>query len=230
MRAHDGQGRKIPMQILYIGQQPVLDVEDHGLGAIPSHIVPQFLAGADYMNRKVRAESTSQSSGHFRIFLKNDYALRHNSPESSTVVNGGRRHWTRAAGWLGKPLHHRHLKLSNRGQKSPRLTGGQATSLSALRMVQLEASRSSSAESRPYLPPVPVLSGRKKRAACLLQTVSEISPKGLLPFPVPELFSPVAGGTLQTWPTGFRSVSYCNAPLRDESPVFLMRRTHKNDR
>ncbi len=38
------------MQILHIGQQPVLDVENHGLGLVAGDIVPQFLAGADYMN------------------------------------------------------------------------------------------------------------------------------------------------------------------------------------
>jgi hypothetical protein len=105
------------MQILHIRQQPVLDVKHDRFWMVLGNVVPQFLAGADYMYREVRAEPPSQSPGHFRIFLKNDYALCHNSPESSTVVNGGRRHWTRAAGWLGKPLHHRRLKLSNRGQQ-----------------------------------------------------------------------------------------------------------------
>src|ERR1039458_2255432 len=147
-----------------------------------------------------------------------------------TVVNGGRRHRTRAAGWLGKPLHHRHLKLPNRGQRYARLTGVQTTFLSALRMVQLEASRSSSAEFRLFLLLVPVPSGMRKKAACLLQAVSETSPKGLLPFPVPEQSFPVAGGTLQTLATGFRSVFYCNATNLKKCPVFLMRRTNKNDR
>ena len=84
-----------------------------------------------------------------------------------------------------------------------RLTVVQATSLSAPRMVPLEASRSSSAGFRLFLPPVPVPCGRTKKAACLLQTVSEKFPKGLLPFPVPEQFFPASGGTLQTWATGF---------------------------
>src|SRR5271166_737587 len=46
-----------------------------------------------------------------------------------------------------------------------------------------------------------------RKAACLPRRVSETSLKGLLPFPVPEQFSPVAAGTLQTWPTGFHSTS-----------------------
>ncbi len=70
-------------------------------------------------------------------------------------------------------------------------------------MVQLEASRSFSAEFLLFLPPVPVLFGRRTKAACPLRTASETSPEGLLPFPVPEQFSPVAGDTLQIWATGF---------------------------
>ncbi len=38
------------MQTLDIGQKPVFDVENHGLGPVASNVVPQFLAGADYMN------------------------------------------------------------------------------------------------------------------------------------------------------------------------------------
>jgi len=95
-------------------------------------------------------------------------------------------------------------------------------------MVQPEASRSSSAEFLLFLPPVPIPSGRLKKAACLLRTVSETSPEGLRPFPVPEQSSPVAGGTLQTLATGFCSVSYCNATKCRKCPVFLMRWIDKN--
>jgi hypothetical protein len=95
-------------------------------------------------------------------------------------------------------------------------------------MVQPEASRSSSAEFLLFLPPVPIPSGRLKKAACLLRTVSETSPEGLLPFPVPEQSSPVAGGTLQTLATGFCSVSYCNATKCKKCPVFLMGWIDKN--
>lgn len=38
------------MQILYIGQQPVLDVEDYCFRLVASDVVPQFFAGADYVN------------------------------------------------------------------------------------------------------------------------------------------------------------------------------------
>ncbi len=110
-----------------------------------------------------------------------------------------------------------------------RLTVVQATFLSAPRMVRLEASRSSSAGSQLCLRPVPILSGRLKKAACLLQTVSEIFPEGLLPFPAPEQFSPVAEGTLQIWATGFRSVSYCNAGICIKSPVFFLRSIEINE-
>src|SRR5579872_370268 len=89
-------------------------------------------------------------------------------------------------------------------------------------MVRLAASRSSSAESRLCLPHVPVPSDRRKKAACPLQRASETSPKGPLPFPVPEQFAPVAGGTLQTWPTEFRSDTYLNAMKSRSCPVFFV--------
>src|SRR5579871_5153603 len=41
------------------------------------------------------------------------------------------------------------------------------------------------------------------KAASLLQRALRISPEGFRPAPVPEQFSPVAGDTLQIWPTGF---------------------------
>src|SRR5579872_3057323 len=89
-------------------------------------------------------------------------------------------------------------------------------------MVRLGASRSSSAESQLFLPHVPVPSGRRMKAACPLQTASEISPKGPLLFPVPEQFAPVAGDTLQTWPTGFSLRTYLNAMKSCACPVFFV--------
>src|SRR5436305_9772417 len=126
----------------------------------------------------------------------------HQEPPIVYVVNGLRQRSTKAAGWLGKPLLHRQLRIP----ESPRFTGGQMLFRSAARMARLGASRFSSAEFQLFLPPVPVPSGRRKKAACPLQRVLETSPKGLLPFPVPEQSAPDAGDTLQIWPTGFRSV------------------------
>src|SRR5580692_11046303 len=198
VRANDGQCGKVAVQTLYIIQQPVLQVEHHGLRAGSGYVLPQFFAGAGYVHRKVSAEFTGQRSGHPRVLFENDYTLCHNSPDLSTFVNGGRQHRTGAAGWLREPQLHRHRKLPNRGQNSARLNAVLATFLSALRRVQLEASRSSSTEFQLFLPPAPVLSGKPKKVACLLQTVSATFLKGLLPFPVPEQFASVAGGTLQT--------------------------------
>src|SRR5579859_2870026 len=82
------------------------------------------------------------------------------------------------------------------------LTGALAIFLSAARRVRPGAFHFSSAEFQLCLPPAPILSCTRKTTACPLQTVSAIFLKGLLPFRVPELFSPVAGGTLQIWPTG----------------------------
>ena len=38
----------------------MLNVEYHGFGTSPGHIVPQLFAGAGEMHRKMRAESTRQ--------------------------------------------------------------------------------------------------------------------------------------------------------------------------
>lgn len=48
--ADDGQGRKVAVQTLDIGQAPVLDVENHGFRMVPDYIVSQFLAGSGYMH------------------------------------------------------------------------------------------------------------------------------------------------------------------------------------
>ena len=156
------------------------------------------------MHCEVRAESTGQRACHPGIIFENNNTLCHKTPVFQPVVNGGRQRRLGLRGGLGIPQLHRHLlfQVAIRNQT----TGEQGPFLIAARMLQPEASRSSSAGSRPFLQPAPALSGRRMRAACLLQRVSETSLKGPLPFPVPELFSPVAGGTLQTWPTGFRSV------------------------
>src|SRR5579864_3206706 len=89
------------------------------------------------------------------------------------------------------------------------------------RRVRLEASRFSSAGSQLCPQPVPILSGRRKRAACLPQTASETSPEERLLFPVPEQSFPVAGDTLQTWPTGICSCFYFNATSPGKCPVFF---------
>src|SRR5690348_11039308 len=108
------------------------------------------------------------------------------------------------------------------------LTGALAIFRSAARRVRPGAFRSSSAEFQLCPPPAPILSCTRKTTACPLQTVSAIFLKGLLPFRVPELFSPVAGGTLQIWPTGFAPFVYCNAPTRAGSPLFYLG-SQKND-
>src|SRR5204862_6122957 len=115
-------------------------------------------------------------------------------------------------------------------RRCARATGVQATFPSAVRMVQLGASRSSSAGSQLFLPPVPTLSGKRKKAACLLQTMSETSLKGLLPFPAPEQFSLVAGGTLQTWATGFSLRLLLYATISKKCRVFSMVRIKINGR
>ena len=154
------------------------------------------------MHGKMRAESTGNRPGNARIFFKKHNTVSHRTPDLY-VVNGLRQRSTKAAGWLGKTTTPQTASLI---LESLQLTGGSAPFRSAARMVRLGASRSFSAESQLFLLPVPVPSGMRKKAACPLRTVSETSLKGLLPFPVPEQFAPVAGGTLQTWPTGIRSV------------------------
>jgi len=110
---HDRQLRKIAVQTFHVIQQPVLYIQDHGFRMASRYVGSQLFARAGYKHRKVRAESTSQVAGYSRIFLKNNYALAHTSPGFQPVVNGGRQRSTRAAGWLGQPRLHRHLKLSN---------------------------------------------------------------------------------------------------------------------
>ena len=60
MSADDGQLGKVSMQTLDVGEPPVLDVKNYGLGLIPFYLVPQFLAGASYIYGKMRAKSTGQ--------------------------------------------------------------------------------------------------------------------------------------------------------------------------
>jgi hypothetical protein len=68
------------VQALHIGQQPVLDVENHSFRVGPGYVVPQFFARAGYMHCEVRAKPAGQGPGHFRIFLENYYVLSHTSP------------------------------------------------------------------------------------------------------------------------------------------------------
>src|SRR5262244_1053099 len=91
-------------------------------------------------------------------------------------------------------------------------TGAQAPFHSAARMV----------------PPAPTLSGTRWRVAYLLRRGLEISLTGRRPSPVPELSSPVAGGTLQIWPTEFRSDTYLNAMKSRACPVFFVGVIEKN--
>ena len=105
-----------------------------------------------------------------------------------------------------------------------------ATSRPAVRMVRLGASRSSSTGFQLFPPPVPTLSGRRKKAACLLQTVSKTSLKGPRRFPVPEQFSPVAGGTLQTLATGFSLRLLLYATISEKCRVFSMLQIKINGR
>ena len=146
-------------------------------------------------------KSTGQGPGQARILFENDYALSHKSP-SSTVVNGGRQRWTRAAGWLGKTTTPQTAYIL----ESPTTSGGLVPCRPAARMVRAGGSRFSSREFQLFPPLARVLSGMRKKAAFPLQRVSAIFREGLRPSPAPEQFSPVAGGTLQIWPTGFRSL------------------------
>src|ERR1700692_2915642 len=149
----------------------------------------------------MRAKSTGQGPRYPRILLKDNHILDHCSPfQPSSTADVNIRLGLR--GGLNTTTPQTSKTLESRPEIHPP-SGVQATFLSAVRTVQLEASHSFSAGSRLFLPPVPIPCGRRKKAASLLRTVSEISPKGPLPFPVPEQFSPVAEGTLQTWATGF---------------------------
>src|SRR5258708_19689575 len=69
-----------------------------------------------------------------------------------------------------------------------------------VRTVQFAAFRSVLTESQLSLPLPPIVFGRLRKVACLLQIASETSPAEPRLFPVPELFSPDAQGTLQTSP------------------------------
>src|SRR5436190_1761047 len=131
--------------------------------------------------------------------------LRAQLPTSLHPGCGG---YIRSAAWENRGADFpRHPAASARYSK-PRLADEfaprwLATLLSAVRTVQPEASRSSSAGFRLFPRPAPVPSDMRKTTACLLQTVSAIFPKALRLFPVPEQSSLTAGGTLQTWATGF---------------------------
>src|SRR2546430_5820147 len=69
-----------------------------------------------------------------------------------------------------------------------------------VRTVQLAAFRSVLTESLLSLPHPPIVFGRLRKVACLLQIASETSPAEPPLFPVPEQSSPDAQGTLQTSP------------------------------
>src|SRR3954468_6325734 len=99
-----------------------------------------------------------------------------------------------------------YSETSDRGLKR-KVSGASAPFQSAARKVRPGASRFSSAESRPFLPLLPTPCGKPTKAAYLLRRASGTFPREPLPSRVPEQSSPVAGDTLQTWPTGIRSVS-----------------------
>src|ERR1700680_5254824 len=69
----------------------------------------------------MRSKSTGQGPRYSRILLEDNYALSHTNPDLQPSSTGETVDLTRAAGWPEKPRLHRHLKLSNRGQKSARL-------------------------------------------------------------------------------------------------------------
>ena len=121
VRADDGQGWKVAVQTLDLGQVPTLDVQNHGLRTFPGHVFPQFLAGLGYVHGKMRSKSTGQGPRHSRILLEDHYTLRHTYPDLQPSSTGETVDLTRAAGWPEEPQLHRHLKLSNRGQKSAHL-------------------------------------------------------------------------------------------------------------
>ena len=60
------------------------------------------------------------------------------------------------------------------------------------------------------------------------QLTGVTSPGELRPSPVPVRSSPVAGDTLQIWPTGICSVSYFNATICLRCPVFFVHWIEKN--
>ena len=69
------------MQTFYLGQPPVLDVENDGLRMRVGHAVPQVLLRAGQMYREVREKLASQRPGHPRIFFENNHTLRHTYPD-----------------------------------------------------------------------------------------------------------------------------------------------------
>jgi hypothetical protein len=80
MGADDGQGWKITVQILDIGQTRVLDIEHDGLRTISRYIVPQFVLGLGYMHGEMRAQSADQGQSHLGILLEDYYTLSHTPP------------------------------------------------------------------------------------------------------------------------------------------------------
>jgi len=199
MRADDGYIGKVLMQTLDVGQTPVFDVENHGLGMGAGKIFPQFIARKKNLYREMRPQAPGQMPGQFEVLFQNNYALRHITPEISTVVNGT------ASARLGlRDGWENHDSTDNRYIYLNRVPNdAQAPFRPTVRMVRLEASRFSSAEFQLFLPPRLILCGSRSKAACLLQTASAISPERLHLAPVPEQSFPVAGDTLQIWPTGF---------------------------
>ena len=83
--ADDGQLRKVPVKTFHVGEEPVLEVENHGFGMVSGDGVPQFLVGSGYMHREVRAESAGQRAGNFWVFLQNNDSFEPYIPRSSTA-------------------------------------------------------------------------------------------------------------------------------------------------
>jgi hypothetical protein len=69
------------MQAFNIGQRPVLEIENDGLGTIQSNIVPQLFVGTCDMYGEMVAQSASQRLGYSRIFLQKNNTLSHTSPD-----------------------------------------------------------------------------------------------------------------------------------------------------
>src|SRR4029077_481300 len=92
-------------------------------------------------------------------------------------------------------------------ETKPAPTFARLPSLSSARTFPVGACRFCSEGFQLCLLPAPVPCDRPRKVACLLRRASGTFPEELLPFQAPERSFLVAQGTLQTWPTGFRSFS-----------------------
>jgi hypothetical protein len=234
MRAHDRQGREVAVQALDISQQPVLEVENHGFRMGSGQVIPQFLAGAGYVHGKMRTESTGQRPGNSRIALEKNYTLSHTSPSSTAVngrskrrtsnfeANGGRRQPIRAAGWLGKPRLHRHLQISNRGQKSAHLPScrqlfRQRFEWFSLKLpVFLQQNFNFSFRLLQF-----IAAGGRKLHAFFEQCQRRLQRDFSL-FQFLNNFLQPLEALFKLRQRGFRSVHYCNATISKKCPVFFM--------